>query len=100
MNRLNIFLLCLLMGWCVVLPTVQAQDKLYIYHTNDTHSTIDPVEPAYPDTALAGKAGAVRRATLLHRLRKEHGADRVLLFDSGDSRKVPLTTPCLRERWR
>ena len=54
MNRLNIFLLCLLMGWCVVLPTVQAQDKLYIYHTNDTHSTIDPVEPAYPDTALAG----------------------------------------------
>lgn len=84
MNRLNIFLLCLLMGWCVVLPTVQAQDKLYIYHTNDTHSTIDPVEPAYPDTALAGKAGAVRRATLLHRLRKEHGADRVLLFDSGD----------------
>lgn len=67
----------------LMLPA-QTVRKLYIYHTNDTHSTIEPIAANYPDTALAGKAGAVRRATLLKRLRAEHGTEQILLFDSGD----------------
>lgn len=66
-----------------LIPT-RAQDtiSLLIAHTNDTHSTILPLSPVNPDTAFANKAGYVRRATLLNRLRQDNPS--LLLFDSGD----------------
>lgn len=56
--------------------------ELFIVHTNDTHSCIEPLSPFLADTANADKGGYLRRASLLRDLRaKEPG---LLLFDSGD----------------
>jgi len=60
----------------------QNTKELYIFHTNDTHSCIEPIETHNPDTAQANKAGYVRRATFLREMRKQHPD--MLLFDSGD----------------
>ncbi len=62
--------------------SAQNLKELYIFHTNDTHSCIEPIETYNPDTAQAGKAGFVRRATFLKEMRKRHPD--MLLFDSGD----------------
>ncbi len=62
--------------------SAQNLKELYIFHTNDTHSCIEPIETHNPDTAQAGKAGFVRRATFLKEMRKQHPD--MLLFDSGD----------------
>ena len=62
--------------------SAQNLKELYIFHTNDTHSCIEPIEIHNPDTAQAGKAGFVRRATFLKEMRKQHPD--MLLFDSGD----------------
>ncbi len=61
-----------------------AQDRftLQIYHTNDTHSCIEPLSAYLPDTAQANKGGYLRRATLIKQLRREQ--PELLLFDSGD----------------
>lgn len=74
------FVFCAL-SLCTWLP---AQDlkELYIFHTNDTHSCIEPIEAHNPDTTQANKAGFVRRATFLKEMRQQH--QDMLLFDSGD----------------
>lgn len=36
--------------------------SLYIYHTNDMHSRVEPFSDTFADTLLAGKAGMARRA--------------------------------------
>jgi 5'-nucleotidase len=63
---------------------LHAQDakELWIYHTNDTHSRIEPLPVYESDTLIAGKAGYVRRVTLIKQLRAEHPD--MLLFDCGD----------------
>lgn len=71
------YVLCL----CVWLPA-QELKELYIFHTNDTHSCIEPIEAHYLDTAQANKAGFVRRVTFLKEMREQHPD--MLLFDSGD----------------
>lgn len=59
-----------------------AQKKvLNIYHTNDTHSRIEPIDPNSSDRS-AGKGGYVRRASILEELRKDDPT--LLLFDCGD----------------
>ncbi len=61
-----------------------AQDKtLFLVHTNDTHSCVEPLSPDMSDTANADKGGFVRRAVLVERLRHEHPGD-MLLLDCGD----------------
>lgn len=79
MKRICFFLLA-----CFMMSVLAAQDtkELYILHTNDMHSRIEPFASYFPDTLLAGKAGVVRRAALIKQERKEH-AD-LLLFDCGD----------------
>lgn len=79
MKRICFFLLA-----CFMMCVLAAQDikELYILHTNDMHSRIEPFASYFPDTLLAGKAGVVRRAALIKQERKEH-AD-LLLFDCGD----------------
>ena len=56
--------------------------KLFLVHTNDTHSTIEPLSPLLADTVLADKGGYLRRAALLRELRREHPD--LLLVDAGD----------------
>ena len=56
-------------------------EEIYILHTNDTHSRIEPFPETFQDTLLAGKAGFVRRASLIKRERTEH--PELLLFDCG-----------------
>ncbi len=58
------------------------EKQLVILHTNDTHSTIMPVNAQLPDTMKAGRAGALRRIAML---KEERGKNPdLLLFDSGD----------------
>lgn len=63
---------------------VSAQDaSLFLVHTSDTHSCVEPVSPNFSDTAQADKGGYLRRFILLEKMRQEH-PDNLLLFDSGD----------------
>lgn len=62
---------------------VQAQNKqLVVLHTNDTHSTILPLNPNLADTMKAGRGGFIRRIAMLKEERKTNPD--LLLFDSGD----------------
>ncbi len=81
MKRYIIYIAVML---CAGLHTVEAQrtKTLYIYHTNDMHSRIDPYPTTFGDTLFAGKGGLVRRASFLEIERAKHKD--LLLFDSGD----------------
>jgi len=62
---------------------VQAQNKqLVVLHTNDTHSTITPLNPNLSDKEVAGRGGYVRRLEFLKQQRQQHPD--LLYFDSGD----------------
>ena len=56
--------------------------KLIILHTNDTHSTIYPLNAQLPDTMKAGRGGFIRRIAMLKEERKKNPD--LLYFDSGD----------------
>ena len=60
----------------------QKEKQLVFLHTNDTHSTIEPLSAELPDTMRAGRAGALRRIAMLKEERQKHPD--LLLFDSGD----------------
>lgn len=64
--------------------TLSAQNfkELFILHTNDTHSCIEPISSMNPNPELAGKGGYLRRATFVKEKRKEY--PELLLFDCGD----------------
>lgn len=62
--------------------TAQNVKELLILHTNDTHSRVEPSPDNDPNSQLAGKAGYVRRATLINELREQN--KNLLLFDCGD----------------
>ena len=65
------------------LLNVQAQNKqLVVLHTNDTHSTILPLNPNLADTMKAGRGGFLRRIAMLKEERRKNPD--LLLFDSGD----------------
>lgn len=59
-----------------------AQQELYLVHTSDTHSCVEPISPNSPNANEADKAGFLRRAVLLDQLRSEH--PNMLLLDCGD----------------
>ena len=56
--------------------------QLVILHTNDTHSTIVPVNQNIDDKEIAGRGGYLRRVNMLKEQRQQHPD--LLLFDSGD----------------
>ena len=78
MKRISIFLIFVL----AVSVVAKAQKHIVILHTNDTHSTIEPVSKYSKVKEAAGKAGCVRRATMVKQLREQNPD--ILLFDSGD----------------
>ena len=61
---------------------VGAQKTLTILHTNDTHSTVMPLNKNLADTLLADRGGFLRRMTLVKQERQQDPD--LLLFDSGD----------------
>ena len=81
--RLAIFALPFIL--LTMMPT-EAQGKkpkqLVILHTNDTHSTIFPINEQLPDTMKAGRGGFLRRLAMLKEERQKHPD--LLYFDSGD----------------
>ena len=62
--------------------TAKKHKQLVILHTNDTHSTILPVNSQLPDTMKAGRGGFLRRIAMLREERKKNPD--LLYFDSGD----------------
>ena len=78
MKRISIFLIFVL----AVSVVAKAQKQIVILHTNDTHSTSEPVSRYSKVKEAAGKAGCVRRATMVKQLREQNPD--ILLFDSGD----------------
>ena len=67
-----------------------AQDikELLILHTNDTHSRVEPISITDPNPEFAGKAGFVRRVTLIKEMRKQNKD--LLLFDCGDKKRFTV----------
>ena len=59
----------------------RGQDTLFVLHTSDTHSRIEPVSRQSADRN-AGLGGVVRRVSFVKQYRAEHPD--VLLFDCGD----------------
>ena len=56
--------------------------QLVILHTNDTHSTIMPLNENLDNKDLAGRGGFLRRVNMIKEQRQQHPD--LLLFDSGD----------------
>ena len=75
------YLLFFILFLCVS-PAVAQKKQLVILHTNDTHSTILPVNPQLPDTMKAGRGGFLRRIAMLKEERQKDPD--LLYFDSGD----------------
>jgi 5'-nucleotidase len=63
-----------------VLNLFDNENALHIFHTNDTHSHIDPFPMS--DKRNGGKGGIARRATLFNKMRKIY--KNTLFFDAGD----------------
>ena len=62
--------------------SAQKTKQLVVLHTNDTHSTIYPLNPNLADTTRAGRGGFLRRIAMLQEERAKNPD--LLLFDSGD----------------
>ena len=76
-------LFLLLIGICCLACTSAAQQTktLYLLHTSDTHSRIEPLDKLAADPD-AGKGGTTRRAAFIRQFRAEHPA--TLVLDCGD----------------
>ena len=67
---------------CMAITLAAQQTKeLYLLHTSDTHSRIEPLDMHAADRD-AGKGGVVRRATFITQFREQHPA--TLVLDCGD----------------
>lgn len=80
MKRIHLIILMALLS---VLPVEAKKHKqLVILHTNDTHSTIMPLNVNLDNKDLAGRGGFLRRINMIKEERKQNPD--LLLFDSGD----------------
>ena len=80
MKRLHLIIIIALLS--VLTATAKKQKQLVILHTNDTHSTILPLNPNLADKEIAGRGGFMRRVSMVKQQRQQHPD--LLLFDSGD----------------
>ena len=62
--------------------SAKTKKQLVVLHTNDTHSTIMPLNENLDNKDLAGRGGFVRRVNMLKEERKQNPD--LLFFDSGD----------------
>lgn len=72
---------CLLFLALALGAAAQHSRQLFILHTSDTHSRIDPIDPQAADPN-AGMGGVARRAAFVKQFRNEHPD--MLLLDCGD----------------
>lgn len=81
--RAAVFLLpFFLLSFMPSTASAKKHKQLVILHTNDTHSTIFPINDQLPDTVKAGRGGFLRRMAMLKEERAKHPD--LLYFDSGD----------------
>ena len=76
------YILVMMMALVSLSGQAKKHKQLVILHTNDTHSTILPVNEQLPDTMKAGRGGFQRRIAMLKEERKKNPG--LLYFDSGD----------------
>ncbi len=67
---------------CLMTMAGSAQETLTILHTNDSHSTVMPLNKNLADTLKAGRGGFLRRLAMVEEERDK--TPDLLLFDSGD----------------
>jgi len=80
MKRLHLIIFMALLS--VITVSAKKHKQLVILHTNDTHSTILPLNPNIDNKDLAGRGGFLRRVNMIKEQRAQHPD--LLLFDSGD----------------
>ena len=80
MKRLHLIIFIVLLSG--VTAVAKKHKQLVVLHTNDTHSTIMPMNPNIDDKDLAGRGGFLRRINMIKEQRSLH--PNLLLFDSGD----------------
>lgn len=64
-------------------PGLAQPRKLFLVHTSDTHSCVEPISPNFNDKEQANKGGFTRRISLFKQLREQHAGE-MLTFDCGD----------------
>ena len=80
MRRLHLIILIALLS--IVSTTAKTRKQLVVLHTNDTHSTIMPLNENLDNKDLAGRGGCLRRINMVKEERKQNPD--LLFFDSGD----------------
>ena len=80
MKRIHLIILVALLSGLTA--SAKGKKQLVILHTNDTHSTILPLNVNLDDKDLAGRGGFLRRINMLKEQRQQYPD--LLYFDSGD----------------
>ena len=80
MKRIHLIIFIALLSGLTV--SAKGKKQLVILHTNDTHSTILPLNVNLDDKDLAGRGGFLRRINMIKEQRQQYPD--LLLFDSGD----------------
>lgn len=80
MKRIHLIIFMALLS--VLTVGAKKHKQLVILHTNDTHSTIMPLNVNLDNKELAGRGGFLRRINMIKEERKQNPD--LLLFDSGD----------------
>ena len=80
MKRFHLIIFIALLS--IVSTTAKTRKQLVVLHTNDTHSTIMPLNENLDNKDLAGRGGCLRRINMIKEERKQNPD--LLFFDSGD----------------
>ena len=80
MKRLHLIIFMALLSLLTV--GAKKHKQLVVLHTNDTHSTVMPLNVNLDNKDLAGRGGFVRRVNMIKEERQQNPD--LLLFDSGD----------------
>ena len=80
MKRLHLIIIIALLSGLTA--SAKKDKQLVILHTNDTHSTIMPLNVNLDNTDIAGRGGFLRRINMIKEQRAQH--PNLLLIDSGD----------------
>ena len=80
MKRLHLIIFMALLS--VLTVDAKKHKQLVVLHTNDTHSTVMPLNVNLDNKDLAGRGGFVRRVNMIKEERQQNPD--LLLFDSGD----------------
>ena len=78
----RIYLIILVALLTSVSLSAKGKKQLVILHTNDTHSTVMPLNENLDNKDLAGRGGFLRRVNMVKEQRQQH--PNLLLIDSGD----------------